>query len=222
MIVISRRLGNDILFIIESICRCVISVSYHISFPFHHLQVPFSSARRSVCLYSIVDYLPFPSLRIYNFDTFFSSLDAFHSLLCVFLVVSTYLYFSVIMSFEHKGPASASEFEVDPRDLTYQRHHATIRFLNGVRVGLTSLALVSGITILGTAANALMVYNNTHVSSDFHLALWPDEFDLRPTVALVVGSSLVIVANLVSLIFSKAKAVSVYIISSTVIFHHFL
>ncbi|KAI0875071.1 hypothetical protein GGS24DRAFT_500151 [Hypoxylon argillaceum] len=110
------------------------------------------------------------------------------------------------MSFEHKGPASASEFEVDPRDLTYQRHHATIRFLNGVRVGLTSLALVSGITILGTAANALMVYNNTHVSSDFHLALWPDEFDLRPTVALVVGSSLVIVANLVSLIFSKAKA----------------
>ncbi|KAJ8119782.1 hypothetical protein ONZ43_g3340 [Nemania bipapillata] len=110
------------------------------------------------------------------------------------------------MSFEQKGPASASNFEVDPRDVTYQRHQATIHFLNGVRVGLTSLALVSGITILGTSANALMVYNNTHVSSDFHLALWPDEFDLRPTVALVVGSSLVVLANLVSLIFSKAKA----------------
>ncbi|KAI1125211.1 hypothetical protein F5Y10DRAFT_247690 [Nemania abortiva] len=109
------------------------------------------------------------------------------------------------MSFEHKGPVSASNFEIDPRDLTYQRHQAVIRFLNGVRVGLASLALLSGITILGTSANALLVYNNTHVSSDFHLALWPDEFDLRPTVALVVGSSIVIVANLVSLIFSKAK-----------------
>ncbi|KAI0118619.1 hypothetical protein GGR51DRAFT_554306 [Nemania sp. FL0031] len=109
------------------------------------------------------------------------------------------------MSFEQKGPASASNFEVDPRDLTYQRHQAVIRFLNGVRVGLTSLALLSGITILGTSANSLMVYNNTHVSSEFYLALWPEEFDIRPTVALVVGSSTVIAANLVSLIFSKAK-----------------
>ncbi|KAJ8124785.1 hypothetical protein O1611_g8856 [Lasiodiplodia mahajangana] len=109
------------------------------------------------------------------------------------------------MSFEHKGPASASNFEIDPRDLTYQKQQAVIRFLNGVRVGLASLALLSGITILGTSANALMIYNNTHVSSEFYLALWPEKFDIRPTVALVVGSSVVIVANLVSLIFSKVK-----------------
>ncbi|TGJ79657.1 hypothetical protein E0Z10_g9100 [Xylaria hypoxylon] len=109
------------------------------------------------------------------------------------------------MSFEHKGPASASDFEVDPRDLTYQRQQGIIRFLNTVRIGLTGLALVSGITILGTSANALMVYNNTHVSSEFNLPLWPDEFDLRPAVALVVGSSIVILANLASLVFSKVK-----------------
>ncbi len=113
------------------------------------------------------------------------------------------------MSFEEKDPASASNFEVDPRDLAYQRQQGTIRFLHGVRVGLTGLALVSSITILGTSANALMVYNNTHVSSDFNLALWPDEFDLRPTVALVVASAIIIIANLVSLLFSKAKLVSV-------------
>ncbi|KAI0432205.1 hypothetical protein F5Y09DRAFT_160991 [Xylaria sp. FL1042] len=112
------------------------------------------------------------------------------------------------MSFEQKGPASASNFEVDPREITYERQQGTIHFLNGVRVGLTVLALVSGITILGTSANALMVYNNTHVASAFNLALWPDEFDLRPTVALVVGSSVIILANLVSLIFSKVKMLS--------------
>ncbi|KAI0802571.1 hypothetical protein GGR55DRAFT_665435 [Xylaria sp. FL0064] len=112
------------------------------------------------------------------------------------------------MSFEQKGPASASNFEVDPQEITYQRQQGTISFLNGVRVGLTCLALVSGITILGTSANALMVYNNTHVASEFNLPLWPDEFDLRPTVALIVGSSIIILANLVSLIFSKVKMLS--------------
>lgn len=109
------------------------------------------------------------------------------------------------MSFEQKDPASASNYEVDPRDVSYQRQHGMIRLLNGVRVGLTGLALLSGITILGASANAIMVYNNTHVSSDFNLPLWPDQFDLRPAVALVVGSTIVILANLVSLAFSKVK-----------------
>ncbi|KAI8947343.1 hypothetical protein F4801DRAFT_515378 [Xylaria longipes] len=109
------------------------------------------------------------------------------------------------MSFEHKGPASASNFEVDPQDHFYQKQQGSIRLLNSVRVGLTVLAFLSGITILGTSANAIMVYNNTHVSRGFNLALWPDEFDLRPTVALVVGSSIVILANLVSLLFSKVR-----------------
>ncbi|KAI0512790.1 hypothetical protein F5B22DRAFT_293509 [Xylaria bambusicola] len=109
------------------------------------------------------------------------------------------------MSFEQKNPASASNFEVDPRDITYQQQQGTIRLLNGICVGLTALALVSGITILGTSANAILVYNNTHVSSAFNLALWPEAFDLRPTVAQVVGSSIIILASLVSLIFSRVQ-----------------
>ncbi|KAI0199946.1 hypothetical protein F4808DRAFT_430882 [Astrocystis sublimbata] len=111
------------------------------------------------------------------------------------------------MSFEQKGPASASNYEVDvdPRAHQHQKHQGTIRLLNSVRVGLTVLALLSGLAILGTSANAIMVYDSTHISSGFHLALWPDSFDLRPTVALVVGSTLVVVANLVSLAFSKVR-----------------
>jgi len=41
---------------------------------------------------------------------------------------------------------------------------------------------------------------------DFNLPLWPEQFDLRPTVALVVGSAILVFANLVSLVFSKIKA----------------
>ncbi|KAI0532121.1 hypothetical protein GGR58DRAFT_197649 [Xylaria digitata] len=110
------------------------------------------------------------------------------------------------MSFEQKDSVSPSNFEVDPRELTYQRQQGNIHFLNSVRVGFTVLALVSGITILGTSANALMVYNNTHVPNDFNLPLWPDEFDLRPTVALVVASTIVVLANIASLVFSGFKS----------------
>ncbi|KAI0400379.1 hypothetical protein F4802DRAFT_610174 [Xylaria palmicola] len=108
------------------------------------------------------------------------------------------------MTLEHKSPPSASDFEVDPRDVTYQTQQGVIRLLDGLRVGLTALAFLSGITILGTSANAIMIYNDTHVPGDFNLALWPDEFDLRPTVALVVASSIIVLASLVSLLLSKA------------------
>ncbi|KAI3337613.1 hypothetical protein HD806DRAFT_44589 [Xylariaceae sp. AK1471] len=109
------------------------------------------------------------------------------------------------MSFENKGPASTSEFEVDPGHVTYQSQQGKIRLFNSVRLGLTGLALLSGLTILGASANALMVYNNTHMPSDFNLPLWPEQFDLRPSVALVVGSAIVVFVNLVSLVFSKVK-----------------
>ncbi|KAI2631020.1 hypothetical protein GGR54DRAFT_181889 [Hypoxylon sp. NC1633] len=106
------------------------------------------------------------------------------------------------MSSDNKGlVATYSEF--DTHELEYQRHVKKIRLVDGIRIGITGLALLCGLTILGTSANTLAVYNATHLSSDFHLPLWPDKFDVRPTIALVVGSSIVVVANIVSLIFSK-------------------
>jgi len=112
------------------------------------------------------------------------------------------------MANETKVTASSSDFEVDPRDVTYQGHVKSIRLVDSVRVGMTALALLCGLTILGTSGNALMVYNTTNVSPDFHLPLWPQQFDLRPSVALVVGSVLVVLTNIVSLVFSKVKMVS--------------
>ncbi|KAK7953610.1 hypothetical protein PG996_014502 [Apiospora saccharicola] len=109
------------------------------------------------------------------------------------------------MANETKITASSSDSEVDPRDLTYQGHVKSIRLVDSARVGLTALALLCGLTILGTSGDALMVYNSTSVSPNFQLPLWPRHFDLRPSVALVVGSVIVVLTNIVSLVFSKVK-----------------
>ncbi|KAK8058952.1 hypothetical protein PG994_009400 [Apiospora phragmitis] len=109
------------------------------------------------------------------------------------------------MANETKVTASSSDFEVESRDLACQGHVKSIRLVDSARVGLTALALLCGITILGTSGDALMVYNTTNVAPGFQLPLWPRQFDLRPSVALVVGSAIVVLTNIVSLVFSKVK-----------------
>jgi len=80
--------------------------------------------------------------------------------------------------------------------------------LESARTGLTIVALLAGVTILGVSADALAVYNATNIGQDFLLPLWPDNFNLRPTVALVAGSAIVVVANAVGLLFGRVKVVS--------------
>lgn len=112
------------------------------------------------------------------------------------------------MSSDNKGRIPTPYSDVDPQDHQYQRHVKKLRLVDSARIGLTGLALLCGLTILGTAADTLAIYNATHLSSDYHLPLWPDQFDLRPTVALVVGSTIVVIANIVSLLCSKVRVVS--------------
>lgn len=102
-----------------------------------------------------------------------------------------------------KEKASNSDFEVDSRDGHLQSKLKTIRLIDGVRVGITVLALLFGITILGVSADALSVYKSTSVPSSYLLPLWPEEFDLRPTIALVIGATFVMVCNIASLASSK-------------------
>lgn len=113
------------------------------------------------------------------------------------------------MSSEHKGPASASEFEVDPQDLQHQSRLKSLRLVDSIRIGLTGLSLLCAITVLGTSADSIAVYNATHLPSEFNLPLWPDTFDLRPTIALVVGSVIVFLTSIVSLVFGKVQTVSI-------------
>lgn len=109
---------------------------------------------------------------------------------------------------ESKTTYQTSNFEVDtPAVPSFGRLRA-LNFLDAARNGLTLLALCSSITILGVSADALAVYDQTHVRAEFMLPLWPDDFDLRPTTTLVACSAIVILANIVSLVGSKVGIVS--------------
>ncbi|KAJ4192262.1 hypothetical protein NW755_004389 [Fusarium falciforme] len=99
--------------------------------------------------------------------------------------------------------SAASNFDADMDDAQFESKSRMFRLTDSGRLGLTVLGLAAGITILGVSADSIAVYNATHVPGDFLLPLWPANFDLRPTVALVVCSALVMVANAISLVASK-------------------
>lgn len=108
-----------------------------------------------------------------------------------------------------KTDMASSHFEMDTSNDQYLRKQAkTVAMLDAVRIAITTLALLAGLTILGLAGNSLSVYNSTRLQDAGWLSLWPAVFDLRPTVALVVGSSLVTLANIAGLLCSKVPHVS--------------
>ncbi|KAK7403254.1 hypothetical protein QQX98_010988 [Neonectria punicea] len=106
-----------------------------------------------------------------------------------------------------KTEVSASNFEVDSEDLRLDSKIRMYRLVDNARLGLTALALAAGITVLGVSADSVAVYHATHVLDDFLLPLWPYNMDFRPTVALVAGSAIVIVTNVISLLASKIQTV---------------
>jgi hypothetical protein len=105
-----------------------------------------------------------------------------------------------------RSQGSASSFEATSQDLHLESKMRTVRVVDSARAGTTVLALLTGLTVLGISANTLRVYNHTHVAHEFMLPLWPDDFNIRPTVSLVVGSVIVFIANAVALCFSHVGA----------------
>ncbi|KND92659.1 hypothetical protein TOPH_02495 [Tolypocladium ophioglossoides CBS 100239] len=107
------------------------------------------------------------------------------------------------MSSSLKNEISASDFEVDAPDLRLMCKARIIAMVHNLRVAMTALALAAGISILGLSGNSLAVYKNTYVPDDYLLPLWPESFDIRPTTALVVGSAIATVVNVMSLCTSE-------------------
>lgn len=97
-----------------------------------------------------------------------------------------------------------------------RRSSGTARIAESFRLGLTILTLLMAMSIVGTTADSLAVYNKTHVSYDFLLPLWPVQFNLGPTIALVTGGSIIILSNTMSLIGSKVPAVRLQILTQTI------
>ncbi|KFZ02333.1 hypothetical protein V500_00329 [Pseudogymnoascus sp. VKM F-4518 (FW-2643)] len=84
-----------------------------------------------------------------------------------------------------------------------ERHPGPSRALEASRMGLSIIALASAVGILATSAHNLKIYNDTHVANDFLLPLWPFEFNLGPSIALVACGSIMIVAAIASLLAGK-------------------
>jgi len=102
-------------------------------------------------------------------------------------------------------PSEYTEFET--QEVNYrQANTLRSRFLESARMGLTIVAFLIGVTILSTSADALAVFNNTHLTQDFLLPIWPDNFNLRPTVSIVIGGAIITFANTISLLASKIPA----------------
>lgn len=111
---------------------------------------------------------------------------------------------------------SSSEFETDSRDQHLRCKIRQSQLIDNARIGASVLALLMALSILGMSANTLRTYDDTKIvssSEEFDQvfpSLWPDEFNIRPTVALVVGSAIVMVANVAGLVFSKVPTVSLF------------
>ncbi len=112
-------------------------------------------------------------------------------------------------------PTFKSTFHADVRDAEFspppsiQRSNRLPRIIESVRLAITLLILLCGLTILGTTADALSVYNKTHLGQEFNLPLWPPAraFDVGPTVAILVGSAVVVVASAGAIGFSRVPTV---------------
>lgn len=87
-----------------------------------------------------------------------------------------------------------------------ERHPGPSRALEAGRMGLSTLAAVLAVVIVGTSGHNLKIYNDTHVPNDFLLPLWPYDFNLGPGIALVACGSIMIVAAAASLVVGKVPS----------------
>jgi hypothetical protein len=108
---------------------------------------------------------------------------------------------------ENKSEFASDLQEFETRDVEYEKRQRTARVVESVRFGMTLLALLAGLTILGTSADTLSVYNKTHLGAEFFISLWPAEFDIRPTTALIICSAIIFLASTISLVVMKVPAV---------------
>lgn len=106
------------------------------------------------------------------------------------------------------NPVFAPDFQEHDAQVIARQTKIT-RTIEAVRLGLTTLALLAGTTIVGVSADILSVYNMTHLSEDFLLPLWPTNFNIRPSIALVTCGVIVLVASAVSLTASKIPSVRI-------------
>lgn len=107
-----------------------------------------------------------------------------------------------------KNEITASYLEVDSKRQHLRKKITSVNMIDGLRISITALALCFSISVLGISANAISVYNSTRLEETGWLSIWPASFDLRPTIALLAGSCVVMIANIAGLLCSKVPNVN--------------
>lgn len=82
-----------------------------------------------------------------------------------------------------------------------------LRIVDWSRIALALLLITAGSAAVGCEGHALYTYNSTHLSNEWFLPLWPQHFDLRPSVGILTGASVVIFTSCVYLMCAILPAV---------------
>ncbi len=89
-------------------------------------------------------------------------------------------------------------FSPTEQDSSIRKAYARrIRILDVTRLAITVLSIAAAAAVVGCEAHTLSVYNATNLDEAFFLpAIWPRDFDLRPTQGLVVGGAIALLMGL--------------------------
>ncbi|KXJ97726.1 hypothetical protein Micbo1qcDRAFT_230306 [Microdochium bolleyi] len=110
------------------------------------------------------------------------------------------------MAFAEKSQEAGFQVEISSQhDQSQDAPQKSGKMFESAQLALHCLGLLCGFVVLGTSASTASVFNSTNLSSDFDLPLWPEDFDMRPTNALIAGGVLVVLSNLVALVFAHIR-----------------
>jgi hypothetical protein len=82
-----------------------------------------------------------------------------------------------------------------------------IRIIDWGRIVISLLLIAAGSAIVGSEGHAIYTYNSTHLSNEWFLPLWPQHFDLRPSIGTLVGGAVVVFTSCLYLICAILPAV---------------
>jgi hypothetical protein len=83
-----------------------------------------------------------------------------------------------------------------------------LRMLHWVRIAISIFVVGAGAAIVACEAHALHTYNVTNLSNQWFLPLWPQHFDLTPSVAILAGGAVILSMNLLYLASAIIPSVS--------------
>lgn len=112
---------------------------------------------------------------------------------------------SFIMTSDSSLAESGGAYSSDMEETTFLKRNRVIHF---TRLGLSFLIFGIAIAVVACEAPPLRHYKNTYQWASAGLALWPLNFDLRPTTAAVSCGCIITVLNLVYIAVALLPSVS--------------